>query len=221
MRFIVWLTMVAFAASAQTQRRTGAKDIFIDPSAGSVVYTPRKDAKIPNPTAEGAGPSSMGIRYRIELLTTEGEIRPVSAARAFHTDERIRLQLESNLAGRLIIWQQLNGGPPEQLFPSRKRAADMWIEAYTPVLIPARGFKFDDKPGLITLTVRVDPGRAGAESQEVAHAVPPIEETQRMAEEGSRSLVFEEDGHDVYLATTDQGQTRRGVIAVIKLRHVR
>lgn len=237
MQRIVCCALLATLAAAQNgshNPRKGAKDLFLDASSTALVYVPpppATKAKARQPPQKL--PGRFGIHYRIELLKDDGEIVPVPATRPFRASERIRLQVTSNVTGRLTILQQINDGPFQPLFPGAStRPEESAVRAHAPVLIPRRGFRFDNNPGSITLAVRVDPetlylpvaagdSDSGA-GERVVPPPPPLEETQLLAQRGSKGLVLEEDGADNYcVQPVQQDEPVRALVTTIKLQHVR
>ncbi len=202
-------TVLLLVSSAWPQ--AGAKAMFYNPVSGVPVpsvplpVSPRM-ARPPAPAlpavvAPVAAARSIGLRYWIELLSTTGEMKRVTNDYAFRNGDRIRLHLESNIAGQLTIVQSQDGGPFQRLFPGRQTTGK--VEAFTEQVIPsAKGtFRFDDRPGKLELLLKLE---SDATPVLMAAAVTD-EETQRMAERmradieqakratGGKALVLEED----------------------------
>ena len=190
--------------------QSGAKAMFYNPVSGVAVPSVPLPARValarpsapPDPMAGPVSAArSIGLRYWIELLSTTGEMKRVTNDYAFRNGDRIRLHLESNVAGQLTIVQSQDGGPFQRLFPGRQTTGK--VEAFTEQVIPsAKGtFRFDDRPGKLELLLKLE---SDATPVLMAAAVTD-EETQRMAERmraeieqakratGGKALVLEED----------------------------
>ena len=105
-------------------------------------------------------PRNTGLRYWIELLKPNGELQRVTASQAFRSGEEIRLHIETNVDGRLTIYQKSLGGKLDRLFPdSRVNAGDNVVRANRDTLIPSSSarFVFDAKAGTENLTLLFEP----------------------------------------------------------------
>ena len=190
--------------------QAGAKAMFYNPVSGVPVpsvplpVSPRM-ARPPAPALPAViapvnAARSIGLRYWIELLSTTGEMKRVTNDYAFRNGDRIRLHLESNIAGQLTIVQSQDGGAFQRLFPGRQSTGK--VEAFSDQVIPsAKGsFRFDDHPGKLELLLKLETGEPP-----VLMAAVTDEETQRMAMHmraeieqakratGGKALVLEED----------------------------
>lgn len=233
---------------AKTQGR--AKDAFLDTSSTVVVYVPKARARPSRPTsgppvpANGrapreaeiavSAPKNVGVRYHIELLAANGEITRVPSTRAFASGEKIRLQVTSNVGGRLTVLQSVNGSAPQQLFPGPKTAPDdSIIRARTPILIPSGGFRFAPPASTIELTLRLDPEvhrtEKPASAVAVAHEatpdliiadVPLVEDTVSRKSIGAKSLLLEEDGPETTVVQPVSNRLEP-LVTTIQLKQVR
>jgi hypothetical protein len=92
--------------------------------------------------------------YYLELLQPSGEVLRVNTNRIFHSGDRVRLHVTSNVDGRLNILQSQDGGKFEELFPSQSlpESASL-VRKGEDTILPAPGgwFKFDERPGEIRL----------------------------------------------------------------------
>ena len=191
--------------------QAGAKAMFYNPVSGIPVpsvplpVTPRI-ARQPAPAtaaivAPVAAARSIGLRYWIELLSTTGEMKRVTNDYAFRNGDRIRLHVESNIAGRLTIVQSQDGGPFQRLFPGRQSTGK--VAPFTDQVIPsAKGsFRFDERPGKLELLLKLENEptpvmMAAAVTDEemqrmVAGMQAEIEQAKRAT--GGKALVLEED----------------------------
>jgi hypothetical protein len=96
--------------------------------------------------------------YYVELIKPDGEALRVTTNRVFHSGERIRLHVESNTPGRLVLTQHRTDGTARVLFPDvRVRGGDNHIDANVDAVLPSPAdsswFRFDDKPGTERLTL--------------------------------------------------------------------
>jgi len=128
----------------------------------------------------------------------------VNPTTTFHSGDKIRLQLKSNVAGRLVIAQRNADGSADVLFPDISvNGGNNTIEANKVAALPSRKawFKFDENPGeerlLVMLTPEgsnVQPGAMPAEplrpwDQKRTQDVTMLAQNQR----GSKGLVIEVD----------------------------
>ncbi len=198
-----------FAESAAAQ--TGAKALFLDPTSGSGVApvkpasssakksTEARKSVEPTPLAVNAG-----LMYYIERQGPDGRVDRVNPTTIFHSGDKIRLQLKSNVAGRLVIAQRNADGSSGVLFPdSRVNGGDNRIQANTVAALPSWGawFKFDNNQGEERLLVMLTP--EGSNVQPGAMPAEPMrpwdeKRTQDVtllaqAQRGSKALVIEVD----------------------------
>jgi len=85
-----------------------------------------------------------------------GELMRVNNNRAFLSGEKIRIHFQSNVDGRLMIFQQEKNGVMRRLYPdSRINGGDNRIMARVDTIIPSATawLTFDDDPGEERLTV--------------------------------------------------------------------
>jgi hypothetical protein len=59
----------------------------------------------------------VGLKYQILLQGPRGDVRIASPAEEFHSKDRIRIQIESNVDGYLYIFQKGSSGRESTLFP--------------------------------------------------------------------------------------------------------
>ena len=209
------IVIAAFAAGAmfvaEATAQTGAKALFLDPTSGSGVApvkaassNPKKSTAARKPEEPAPLAVNAGLMYYIERQGTDGRVDRVNPTTIFHSGDKIRLQLKSNVAGRLVIAQRNADGSSGVLFPdSRVNGGDNRIQADTVAALPSWGawFKFDNNPGeerlLVMLTPEgssVQPGAMPAEpmrpwDQKRTQDVTLLAQAQR----GSKALVIEVD----------------------------
>lgn len=199
--------------------------------------------------AEAASPGALsaaaatGVRYYMELLGEHGQLLRVNTSRVFHSGERFRFKLESNVDGRLTIVQSQNDGPFQGLFPdARVNNGSDRVQARVTTALPSETgwFRFDDQPGEIRLMVMVVPDPAPGGSGTPGGARPglatgpmvasrdPVAEATAIAaaqRRGSRALVVEEDASAVepamYAAAVPQRNAPAELAIEIRLRHER
>lgn len=191
--------------------QTGAKALFLDPTSGSgvaPVKAPTSKQKKSTKTQKPVEPTPLGVNaglmYYIERQGADGQVDRVNPATIFHSGDKIRLQLKSNVDGRLVIAQRNPDGSSGVLFPdSRVNGGDNRIQANTVAALPSWGawFKFDNNPGEEHLLVMLTP--EGSNVQPGAMPAEPMrpwdeKRTQDVtllakAQLGSKALVIEVD----------------------------
>ncbi|MEW5979665.1 MAG: DUF4384 domain-containing protein [Acidobacteriota bacterium] len=99
----------------------------------------------------------MGVKYRILLRTPDCDIREVDPTHNFHSGDKVRLQVESNVDGYLYVMQKGTTGKDRLLFPdARINGGDNKISRGILYTVPAnQWFTFDNNPGIEKLTVAV------------------------------------------------------------------
>jgi hypothetical protein len=94
--------------------------------------------------------------YYLELLQADGQLVRVTSSTVFHSGERVRLHVTSNVDGALLILQKQDQGPFERLLPSSAvPASAALVRKSIDTLLPSADgwFKFDERPGEIQLLV--------------------------------------------------------------------
>ncbi|MDX1982850.1 MAG: DUF4384 domain-containing protein [Bryobacteraceae bacterium] len=171
------LPLVIFlAVPCMAQEQAGAKALFVDPTSGVTIQggapaTPPVRATTTRPRAGAAqarsGPvkegTVTGLRYWIELQTEQGQLLRVNSSRVFRSGERIRLHVESNVDGSLVILQSQDNGPFSRLFPTASNPAGR-VTKYQDQAFPSKAgwFRFDSKPGDIRLMLMVQADPSGS-----------------------------------------------------------
>ena len=114
----------------------------------------------------------------------------------FHSGDKIRLHLSSNIDGKLVIYQSEDGSTPQILFPSPKLSEESGqVSKGSDTVLPSSKawFKFDDHPGQIVLTLKLSAASSqrsdAAALMADAGSVHKLQETQS----GSKALVIETD----------------------------
>ncbi len=208
--FIMATLMMGVAFADDAPAHKGAKALFLDPTSGSGVATvapagstarravTRKPAE-PAPTVVNAG-----LMYYIERQGPDGRVDRVNPSTVFHSGDKIRLQLKSNVEGRLVIAQRNADGTSSVLFPdSRANGGDNRIKANEFAVLPSWGswFKFDENAGEERLLVMLTPGTGNSQPQTMpADLIRPWDEKRTkeatlmaQAQRGSKALVIEVD----------------------------
>ncbi len=209
-----------------------AKSIFDDPTSGTGIAG---SATAPSSSAvkDGAKPGAAkpnqsraipGLNFWLEELMSGGEVKRVSTSQQFHTGDRIRLHIRSNMPGYLEIVTQQSGEAAELLFPS-PRIKDNRVERLQTKVFPSptAWFRFDDRPGELRLTLSLTGARQGV-------AAPPVEDPPTLIAEadramGDKGLKIEEDpspnGGSVHAVKL--GQAASGPVKIslhVRLHHV-
>ena len=173
-RIILWVALsasIALAqspdASSQPAEQKGAKALFFDTESGRQVPSnypqspprpPQKHATASAKPSQPNVPPVTGLRYYFELREPDGELLKVNAHHTFHSGDRMRMHITSNMDGELVIYQQQDDTPEERLFPSAQlpQATGYVVKGSDTVLPSAKSwFRFDQHPGQIHMTVRL------------------------------------------------------------------
>jgi hypothetical protein len=177
--------MFAAAGFSQSQSNTqGAKRLFDDTSTGVRLGgseprpAPRpggstSPAPQPSPAPQAATPEVTGLMYYVEVVQPSGQALRVNTNRVFHSGERIRFHVLSNVTGRLTILQSENNGAFLPLFPTpRLRGGDNKVEQTKDTVIP---MVFDNKPSDIRLLLMLvaDSTAAAPAGQTASTQKPP------------------------------------------------
>lgn len=209
-RLIALGCVVAAALTAQEtpSGQKGAKALFLDPTSGAAVAS-RSRPPVKNTAAlekASALPATVnaGMMYYLEMARSDGSTQRASPTTIFHSGDRIRLQLRTNVDGRLVIAQRNPDGGSSVLFPDpRVNGGDNHIRAGQIAALPSANawFRFDENAGeehvLVMLTPDINRPAPGAFPE-----VPPKQWDQHRTEEvtllaqaqrGSKALVVEVD----------------------------
>ena len=254
------LIVAGIAGISLFAQEPGAKVLFGDRSSGVSIQgggqrTPttapktrttagtRPPAQAPVPltpvSTAAATPDVTGLRYWIELSTGQGAPQRVAANRVFHSGERIRLHVESNIDGELVILQSQDGGKFERLFPNRDGVSGR-VEKFKDSSFPSKEgwFRFDNQPGDIRVMMMLQadtPAPAPAAAPRNSGAPAPVQLARASREDmdqvmqrmrgqldrqnSSKALVVENDtasaepAHYVVVDTRRAANVDRGVVA--------
>lgn len=179
--------------------------------------------KISNPVPVQDISRMSALMFWIELVKPGGEKERTTTDRIFHNGERFQLHVESNVTGRLVIYQRNPHERDHVLFPNPTvYAGDNLVEAKVDTVVPSAGkIKFDNTPATETLFLVLTPAKGqlpGGISAGPVASKDVIQIAQRSVETASdRGLVVEADtqpgAQAEYAAST-------GPVAIeIKLRH--
>jgi uncharacterized protein DUF4384 len=114
---------------------------------------PRK----PAPSNVSSVERRVGLKYRILLRTPDCDIKEVDSSYTFHSGDKVRLQIESNVDGYLYVLQKGSTGRDHMLFPDpRINGGDNKISRGILYSVPgSQWFTFDNNAGIENLTVAV------------------------------------------------------------------
>ena len=141
LEFTFLLAVTLWSASmltAQSQEEAGAKSLFYDPATGVALKPAEKQkqaqhGRVRVKTALGSQVKYVGLHYWIDL---EG-IGSVTDDRVFHTGERIKLHLRSNVDGYLSLWSLDSSGRGQLLFPASGSAdSENFVKADSEYVTP-------------------------------------------------------------------------------------
>lgn len=97
----------------------------------------------------------LGIGYTLFKEDTEGRAVRADPSQVFHTNDKVRILIESNTSGYLYVFHTENSGEPEMIFPDpRLNQGDNHIGAHIPYEVPSnkeanphnRWFEFTGDP---------------------------------------------------------------------------
>jgi hypothetical protein len=165
---------------------------------------------------------NMGIKYWLELIQPgTAQIVRVNSNRVFHSGERIRLHVETNVDGRVMLLQLGQDGTSQVLFPdARINSGDNYIRAGidTPVPSARDWIKFDNRPGLERLIVFLTPADrrfpADRPSPLIQQADARTSASQPKPEEPSDGDL-ERPGTATLLAILDRSQGSKGLVVEV------
>lgn len=160
MKILCIAAFAALLAYPQTGNPSGAKALFFSADSGketlSTAVKPAGRHAHGQPSATNSRATITGLKYYIELERPDHRLRKVNSNHVFHSGDRIRLHVTSNVDGHLVIFQQQGNEPEERLFPSSQLsdASDL-IRSHVDTVLPSphSWFIFDEHPGQIRLTL--------------------------------------------------------------------
>ena len=232
----IWFMALVVGAGLFGQAvEKGAKAIFLDTQTGRMTMPMQARPAAARQAAKAqAGsvqvPAITGLMYYLELLEPSGQLVRVNSTRTFHSGDKVRLHVSSNVDGSLVILQRQDQGAFERLFPaaSMPTLAAFVKKGVDTVLPTASGwFKFDERPGEIHLLMMLT---AAAESSRPAPVSFDDRAEMMLAfnkiQHGSKGLMVEADdspknGYEVRLvdSTRDKTLTPGQIVVEVKLQH--
>jgi hypothetical protein len=126
---VLGILLVAAVLAGAQDRALGRRDLqemfYADtlPRAKPVTRKPANAAAEPAPKkAEPAAETDqsarrVGIRFRIQQRDQDGTVRDVDTTTVFHSGDRVRFEVESNIDGYLYVIQKGSSGAVSTLFP--------------------------------------------------------------------------------------------------------
>jgi Domain of unknown function (DUF4384) len=177
--FVTFSLIATAALLAGDQAVPGAKDLFFDPTQGTmigahvqpVVPTPSEPAKparvaggktaLRRPLVRAAADQvpvrkNRGLHYWIELENPGAQGDYVTGRQVFRSGQRIRLHFVSNADGRILLIQLGASGASSLLFPAPSQGlADNGLKAGEDRILPSDShwFRFDSRVGTERLLV--------------------------------------------------------------------
>jgi Domain of unknown function (DUF4384) len=212
---VVIILALAATGWCQQEQSSGAKALYgavnfkSEPTSTSPAKPKQVATSHPAPVKDLS--DNIGIKYWLELIQPgSAEITRVNSTRIFHSGEKIRLHLETNVNGRVTLLQLgQDGAVGHVLFPdARINQGDNYIQAGidTPVPSSSAWIKFDNHPGIERMVVLLAPADRYSPNQPPSSALPPqefaagselepakTEAVMAMVEKGSKGLVLEVD----------------------------
>jgi hypothetical protein len=155
---VAWAAALAAADPQDDKQYVSAKEIFYakfvpvsapEPrrqKSNSAVKTKAKKVSSPSGSSQSGSPS---LKYQIIQRMPDGGEVAVDPDTAFHSQDRIRISVESNIDGFLYVVQQGSTGSWTVLFPTpRVNQGRNVIQKGTKYEVPApKWFVFDANPG--------------------------------------------------------------------------
>jgi len=214
--------LAARQASKQAQKqgdKEGAKQLFYNPATGAATQPGEKEKSKASQSRvlvrKTQKPSNPGIHYWIEL---EG-VGKVTDDYVFHTGDRVKLHMRSNVDGYLSLWAYDLSGESQLLFPSSEQPEDNRITANSEYTVPGTiEFKppAEDERLLIFFSQSPDDT-----PQPKAKRLTAQQAQQATEAEGGKALLFEVEKKDKERAGTYVVNRRGGAIAKeIRLKHL-
>ena len=225
------IAIMSLTLFAQQAPPKGAKALFFDTQTGRVTM-PKLDRPGPKPSgAPVQVPAITGLMYYLELVSPNGELIRVNSTRVFHSGEKFRLHVTSNIDGWLTILQSQGGAKFEKLLPAVSlpgSASNVKKGADTILPAPGAWFKFDEQPGEIRLLMMLTAEPTANASQVASSQVITSDGMRALeqAQRGSKALLIEtsdspKDGFEVQLvnSTQDSKLPPGQIVVEIKLQH--
>lgn len=195
---LLGLCLAVSLAAQQPATGTGAKALFYDPATGRVLKPEekRRDAQNGRTKVKYTEPAQakyVGIHYWLDLE----DVGPVTDERVFHTGDRIKIHIRSNVDGYLSLWSLDSSGRGHLLFPvSDQTDADNAIKAdsdfSTPGFITFRPPAEDERLLVFFSRSKADmPTRTNNGQNDGGDTVAKV-----LRHTGSKALVFETEKKD-------------------------
>lgn len=158
---ITALALLAVAhAPAVAQSPTAGQDGTGGPAGAKALFYGSSGATVPSSAPVRQAPARrsdfMGVRYWIDLVEANGQLRRVTTDHVFRAGDRIRLNVQSNREGYLSLLNLGSSGRATPLFPPVGQ--DGAVLANQTYQVPASGFlRFDSTPGEETIVLLLSP----------------------------------------------------------------
>jgi len=230
MRTSIVLAVAAIAGTmlfAQQQQK-GAKTIFLDTQSGRTIMAP---VAVPGPKP-GSGsvqvPAITGLMYYLELVSPTGELTRVNTNRIFHSGEKFRLHVTSNIDGSLTILQSQEGAKFEKLLPTASLPSN--VRKGVDIILPSADgwFRFDERPGEIRLLMMLSAQPLGSPAQVASNQdlSPEFMRGIEKMQQGSKALLIETSNSikeacevQVVNSNNDRRLTPGQIVVELKLQH--
>jgi Domain of unknown function (DUF4384) len=173
------------------QREAGAKQLFYDPASGAMIKSnekqmDRRTGKLKVKPVVPEKAKYVGLNYWIDL----NEVGAVTSDHVFHTGDRIKLRIRSNVDGYLSLWSLDSKGRGTLLFPKPGEGSNK-VQADTEYVTPGE-IRFappvEDERLLVFFSRSTSDVPSPTGSQADSTAVAKV-----LGSTGSKSLVFESE----------------------------
>ena len=118
MRTLFAVTALVTVSLAAQPVQKGAKALFLDTQTGKLTMPTVTRPATKSETRPVEVPAITGLMYYMELVSPNGELTRLNSNSTFHSGEKFRVHVTSNIDGWLTILQSQDAGRFEKLFPS-------------------------------------------------------------------------------------------------------
>jgi hypothetical protein len=170
-----------------------------------------------------------GLKYYVELVSSNGETSRVTTERVFSSGERILLHVVSSVDGDIWVYQRAPDGRTVTLFPDKRiRDGNAHIVKGVDTILPSptSWFRFDNQSGTEELWLVLTPRAAAAAPQDsqVTILTASMSYDELTSATGSKALVVEVDSTGPEQATyavrrTTNGQPPERIVVPVRLKH--
>ena len=182
-----------------------AKQQTVGPHRNTTAPPHGSSVSATTPTTQRPGNHSspatlLALRFWVELL--RGDPRspgmPTAPDTRFHSGDRVRLHVESNVSGYLTLYQLGTNGAASRLYPDPEKgevAYELPPDEGRAIPAGTSWFRFDDQPGIEHLLVAFAARPEQLKALKLASRIAPAETRNLMA--GGKNLLLETEHEDL------------------------